>query len=532
MNDRTSSLLQYNTALKLARKGKIDEAERRLRLLLGRHGDHPDALHLLGVVLLESGRPMEAMDNFRDAIVRRPKVAQFHYHYAIALLRSGDMIGAEKAFNATIEIDPDFHDARYNLAKLNKDHGNFNRAIGIYKILLKRSPNHADALYNLANLYFEMDILNEAETLYNRLLVDYPQHLDARVNLAMLKDRRGNKDQAYTILQKTLDIDPAHKHANDLLRRMLSKWVPSWHFDMLNDEERNNAYRAAIENVASRASHVLEIGTGSGLLAMMAARAGASQVTTCEMVKPLATIARKIVEKNGYGNRIRVVSKKSTQLEVGKDLDTLADVLIAEVFDNGLLGEHFLPALLHAKQNLLTENAVVVPLAATIYGVLISCSELRRVNPIHQIAGFDLSDFNAFSRNGYKQINLKKVVHQTLSEPTAIYHLDFRKEVPKARKEKISLRVEKSGTCHALAFWYDLHLDEKNTISTLNHADTNHWKQAIQFFPKDYQLTAGNVVDLMVIQSQTGFEFAMKFPDKVDAVMAGNGTTCWDHSEI
>lgn len=519
-NQHLSSSSLYRSALEMARTGKSDDAERHLRLLLKRHPNHAESLHLLGVVLLESGRPMDAVSIFGQAIALSPQQAQLYYHLGLALLRSGDRENAETAFNSALKLDDNCHDARYNLAKLCKEKGDFDNAADFYKSLLKRVPVHEDALYNLANLYYAMDMLSDAEGLLTRLLAARPDHLNARVNLAMIKNRCGKRAQSVQILEKTLELDPTHKHASDLLRKMYRKMVPSWHFDMLNDEERNNAYAAAIENVARNASHVLDIGTGSGLLAMMAARGGAKKVTTCEMVKPLAMIARKIIEKNGYKDRVRLISKKSTQLQLGEDLDALADVLIAEVFDNGLLGEHFLPALQHAKQNLLTGDAVVVPMAATIHGVLISCPELRRVNPIQQIAGFDISDFDVFRQNGYKQINLRAVGHQKLSEPTAIYHLDFRKEVPKSKKQKISLSIEKSGTCHALAFWYDLHLDQKNTISTLSQSRTNHWKQAIEFFEEDYPLVAGTTIELGINQSHTGFEFELNFPNAIKGTPA------------
>ena len=89
------------------------------------------------------------------------------------------------------------------------------------------------------------------------------------------------------------------------------------------------------------------------------------------MSKQLAAVARKVIARNGYADIIRVISEKSTQLKIGVDLLEPADLLIAEVFDNGLLGEHFLPALLHAKRNLLKDEAVIIPAAADIYAMLI-----------------------------------------------------------------------------------------------------------------------------------------------------------------
>ena len=70
-----------------------------------------------------------------------------------------------------------------------------------------------------------------------------------------------------------------------------SKLVPIWHVPMINEPERNQAYHDGLAAVLTPQKLVLEIGTGSGLLAMMAARLGARQVVTCEAVGLIADTA-------------------------------------------------------------------------------------------------------------------------------------------------------------------------------------------------------------------------------------------------
>eukprot|EP00966_Prymnesium_polylepis_P024041 553550-Prymnesium_polylepis.1 len=78
---------------------------------------------------------------------------------------------------------------------------------------------------------------------------------------------------------------------------------------MLCDERRNGAYHRAIcRAVASlpKGSVVLEIGSGSGLLAMMAAKAGASngvRVVGCEMHGVMAVAAQRVVAANGFSKQ-------------------------------------------------------------------------------------------------------------------------------------------------------------------------------------------------------------------------------------
>ena len=100
----------------------------------------------------------------------------------------------------------------------------------------------------------------------------------------------------------------------------------------MNDDERNDAYLAALQSAITKDTHVLEIGTGSGLLSMMAARSGAEKVTTCEASPIIATTAKKIIATNGMAGTINVIAKKSNNVEVGVDLPRPADLLVSEIF--------------------------------------------------------------------------------------------------------------------------------------------------------------------------------------------------------
>jgi type III protein arginine methyltransferase len=92
------------------------------------------------------------------------------------------------------------------------------------------------------------------------------------------------------------------------VKSFINRAVPQWHFSLVHDHARNAAYDAALRRVVTPTSRVLEIGAGTGLLAMMAARAGAAAVITCEVVPAIAEKAAEIVAHNGYANRVRVIA--------------------------------------------------------------------------------------------------------------------------------------------------------------------------------------------------------------------------------
>lgn len=69
----------------------------------------------------------------------------------------------------------------------------------------------------------------------------------------------------------------------------------------------------------------------------------------------MANCAVKIIEENGFKNKIKLIRKHSTKMTVGKDGDMpkQANILVTEVFDTELIGEGALSTFRHAHKFLL-----------------------------------------------------------------------------------------------------------------------------------------------------------------------------------
>lgn len=142
--------------------------------------------------------------------------------------------------------------------------------------------------------------------------------------------------------------------------------------DMLHDHERNDKYYRALKKAIDKMherdqpANVLDIGTGTGLLSMMAVKCGADSVIAIEAFRPMADCAERIIESNGMADSIRLIKKRSTELRE-EDLPQRANILVTEVFDTELIGEGAIETFNHAHQHLLEKDCIVVPDSATIF---------------------------------------------------------------------------------------------------------------------------------------------------------------------
>ncbi|CAM9336262.1 unnamed protein product, partial [Ectocarpus fasciculatus] len=242
---------------------------------------------------------------------------------------------------------------------------------------------------------------------------------------------------------------------------------------MLHDASRNTKYETAITNAVhtfieehGRPPVVLDIGQGTGLLSMLAVRAGAVEIYGAELYEPLAQIAREVTALN-CGDRIKVFAKRSTDLSVGEsgDLPRQADMCINEVYDSALLGEGCLPAFRHALANLLVDKPVMVPAGAEVHGVLLSSKFLRSR---HDLSTAEFSEGVPVARNpraaacrgGRRALPLQGAELEdavNLSEPFHALSFRFGESFPEegCRSRKVSVRAKEDGVLDAVMMTWD-----------------------------------------------------------------------------
>ncbi|XP_047690693.1 protein arginine N-methyltransferase 7 isoform X6 [Prionailurus viverrinus] len=300
--------------------------------------------------------------------------------------------------------------------------------------------------------------------------------------------------------------------------------------DMLHDKDRNIKYyqgiRAAVSRVKDRGQKalVLDIGTGTGLLSMMAVTAGADFCYAIEVFKPMADAAVKIVEKNGFSDKIKIINKHSTEVTVGPDGDMpcRANILITELFDTELIGEGALPSYEHAHRHLVQENCEAVPHRATVYAQLVESRRMWSWNklfpiPVHTSCGEQvivppLELERCPGAPSVYDIQLNQVSSAdftVLSDVLPMFSVDFSKQVSSsAACHSRQFEPLASGRAQVVLSWWDIEMDPEGKIKCSMapfwaHSDPeelqwrDHWMQCVYFLPREEPVVQGSSIYLV-----------------------------------
>ena len=308
-----------------------------------------------------------------------------------------------------------------------------------------------------------------------------------------------------------------------------------YHFPMIADSTRNGCFERAIAAALAACSHderahVLDIGSGSGLLAMMAARAGARRVTSLDMVPAMAAVARHIVAANGMDGVISVLNKKSTDLSAD-EMGGRASTLVCELVDNELLGEGTLTSIADARRRLLTQGARIVPRGGALYALPVSMRVPSR-------AGLDLAELGLFyadaafregsySNDGRKAQLLERGAEwEPLGPPIELFDFDWQSSpietLTASRIAEVGFTAAASGTLNAFLLYFRLHCDASasNVLSTgpddvpdPPSGPPTHWDQSIRYLACGVELRAGDAVDVVARHTDVSVQLAVRNVD-------------------
>ena len=176
--------------------GRAAEAERGYRNVLAADPRNADAMHLLGVLALQSGHADEAVTLIGKALAQAKGVADYWDNLGSALSATGRTDEAVQAHRNAAILDPQGAQRRHNLGNALAALGRSAEAQRAFAAALALKPDYAKVWYNLGNGHAALHLYGRAVTALDRAVRLTPGMVEAHNNLGDALAMTGRLDEA------------------------------------------------------------------------------------------------------------------------------------------------------------------------------------------------------------------------------------------------------------------------------------------------------------------------------------------------
>jgi protein arginine N-methyltransferase 1 len=264
------------------------------------------------------------------------------------------------------------------------------------------------------------------------------------------------------------------------------------HEDMLQDDVRTLAYRDALTRNPSLVSGkvVLDVGCGTAILSMFAARAGARKVYAVEN-SDIVHYAREIVAVNGLSETITIFEGVMEEVDIPEPVD----VILSEWMGYALLYESMLASVVIARDRFMRPDGTMFPSSARLIIAGLSDISLRKekIDFWGRVWGFDFKPIRRWA--------LSEPIVRTVDESAVVTEecafAEFDLNTMRADELVVSARFDlwayQDGPINGFVVWFDVLFgggDEEVELTTSPFEKPTHWCQSVFFIEHPIELIA------------------------------------------
>lgn len=243
---------------------------------------------------------------------------------------------------------------------------------------------------------------------------------------------------------------------------------------LLSQRSRIEKFAAALQRVIRPGMKVADIGTGSGILALLAARCGASKVTAIDVNHDSIEYARKTTKENGFEDSIDFRTLHFMDFRP----EERYDVVVCEMLSSFMLIEQQVPASQHIITHVLKPGGILLPQSATIYAALAQCDS---VSNRFQCAGFSFGKLP-------QTVDSEEI--EDLSELQRVADLQFAQPQDSSLvSKKLTFEVLESGTAHGIVGMFECRLVDNIVLDM-----RDGWRELLLPFEETINVMQGDRV--------------------------------------
>jgi type I protein arginine methyltransferase len=281
---------------------------------------------------------------------------------------------------------------------------------------------------------------------------------------------------------------------------------------MYMNKARLRAYAAALYRSVTPNSVVLDIGCGTGIFALLACKYGARRVYAVDPDDAI-NLARVFAAVNGYSDRLKCIQNVSTKIT----LPERVDVIISDLSGQLPLFEHHIPAMVDARDRFPAPDGILIAQQDHLRVAVVEAkADYRKLTRpwSESLLGLDLRGGRPLVTNTWRSLTDKRA--RFLTQPETFAVLDYRAVVDCNMCGHVNFTVDRLGTGHGVAVWFDRVLADGIKISTEPGAPesvnvASVYGTAFLPWPDSLELEPGDMIAFRIMANLVKHEYVWQW---------------------